>query len=236
MPTHFAEIGQEEFDANVQEIWAALGVDAAGPLPTGLVPGPGPWAAESRPRPSGEAVIVRAYMPEATPAAIAVGMPGGISYCFDAGACRLLYAWKGGFLDLEETLWKKLGADRLTPTAQIQGKRFFQSMRFPFQVGASDRQPQIRFGGYRWKEGSPEFHYQVGGASVHEHILPTKEAAGFRWRFRIERVHTPMQFAVSFKGPVEIVSSSGTAREGSVRIPIEEDAHFEIMVRLKGRR
>ncbi len=236
MPTHFTDIGQEEFDASVQDIWAALGVDATGPLPGGLAPGPDPWAAESRPRPSGEAVIVRAYMPEATPAAIAVGMPAGISYCFDAGSCRLLYAWKGGFLNLEETLRKKLGADRLTPTAQIEGERFFKSTGFPFRLGSSDRQPQIRFGGYRWKEGSPEFRYQVGGARVYEHILPIKEAAGFRWRFRIERVDTPLRFAVNIEGPVEILSSSGTAQQGSVRVPIEKDARFEIMVRIKGGR
>ena len=234
MPTHFTDVGQEEFDANVQKIWAALGVDAAGPLPKGLDPGPDPWAAESRPRPSEEAVLVRAYMPEATPAAIAVGMPGGTSYCFDAGSCRLLYAWTGGFLDLEETLQKKVGADGFTPTARIEGRRFFQSTRFPFQVGGSDRPSRIRFRGYRWKDGSPEFHYQVGGTRVYEQILPMKEAAGFRWRFRIERVDTPLRFAVNVVGPVEVVSSSGTARQGNVRISIEEDAHFEIKVRIKG--
>ena len=124
--------------------------------------------------------------------------------------------------------------DGFTPAAKIEGMRFFQSTRFPFQVAASDRQPQIRFRGYQWKDGSPEFHYRVGGARVYEHILPIKGAAGFRWRFRIERVDTPLRFAVNIKGPVEIVSSSGTAQQGSVRIPIEEDARFEIMVRIKG--
>ncbi len=236
MPAHFTDIEQEEFDASTQDIWAALGVDAAGPLPGGLAPGPDPWAAESRPRPSRRSVLVRAYMPEATPAAIAVGMPGGISYCFDAGSCRLLYAWKDGFLDLEETLQKKIGADGFTPTAQIEGRRFFQSTRFPFMAGSSDRQLRIRFRGYQWKDGSPEFHYQVGGASVYERVLPIKEAAGFRWRFRIERVDTPLRFAANLEGPVEIVSSSGIAQQGSVHIPIEADVRFEIMVRIKGER
>ena len=236
MPTHFTDLEPEGFESSVQDIWAALGVDVTGPQPRGLAPGPDPWTAESRPRPSNRSVIVRSYMPEATPAAIAVGMPGGTSYCFDAGLCRLLYAWTGGFLDLEKTLRKKLGADGFTPTAQIEGRRFFQSTRFPFRVGASDRQPQIRFGGYRWKDGSPEFHYQVGGAEVYEHVLPLKGAAGFRWRFRIERVDTPLRFVANLEGPVEIVSSSGTVQQGSVHIPVEEDTRFEIMVRITGGR
>ena len=237
MPTHFADIEPKEFDASTQDIWAALGVDAVGPLPSGVAPGPDPWVAESRPRPSSRSVIVRSYMPEATPAAIAVGMPGGISYCFDAGLCRLLYAWQGGFLNLEGTLQKKVGADGYTPTAQIEGTRFFRSTRFPFQASSPDRQPQIRFRGYQWKDGSPEFHYQVGGARVYEHILPIKEeAAGFRWRFRIERVDTPLWFVANIEGPVEIVSSSGMDQQGSVRIPIEEDVRFEIMVRIRGER
>ena len=47
-------------------------------------------------------VISRTFLPDCSPAAIAVGLPGGLSYCFDAGLCRLRYAWKGGFIDNNE--------------------------------------------------------------------------------------------------------------------------------------
>src|SRR5687767_5561030 len=43
--------------------------------------------------------VLRIFMPDASPAAIAVALPGDLSFCFDASECRLRYVWKGGFID-----------------------------------------------------------------------------------------------------------------------------------------
>ena len=40
-------------------------------------------------------LMYRIFMPDASPAAIAVALPHGVSYCWDAGT-RLRYAWIGG--------------------------------------------------------------------------------------------------------------------------------------------
>ncbi|HQS06969.1 MAG TPA: plastocyanin/azurin family copper-binding protein, partial [Daejeonella sp.] len=46
--------------------------------------------------------IYRVFIDGASPAAIAVSLPGDLSYCWDAGTCKLRFAWRGGFLDNSE--------------------------------------------------------------------------------------------------------------------------------------
>ena len=48
-------------------------------------------------------VVYRTYLPDAPSRAIAVGLPGDLSFGFDAQHCRLLYAWKGGFIDVSKS-------------------------------------------------------------------------------------------------------------------------------------
>lgn len=230
MPEHFTDIAPEEREVSIQRIWGALGVGEAGHFLPGLDPPPDPWTGESRPVPSDGPVVVRTVMPEATPAAIAVGLPGGLSYCFDAGSHRLLYAWRGGFLDLEATLHRKAGKDGYTLVPQIPGRRVFRSTRFPFRLADSGRLPEARFKGYRMRDEFPEFHYSVGGAEVYERIRPTEAAEGFRWEFRIERVQVPLRFDAGVEGPLRMTANRGTVEQGNVRIPIDGDTRFEILV------
>ena len=43
--------------------------------------------------------VQRMVLPNSGPAAIGVALPGAQNICFDAGACRLRYAWSGAFFD-----------------------------------------------------------------------------------------------------------------------------------------
>ncbi|MGY8644435.1 MAG: plastocyanin/azurin family copper-binding protein [Verrucomicrobiales bacterium] len=43
--------------------------------------------------------FIRCIRPDAGPAAIAVALPEELNVCWDAGNCRLRYAWSGGFID-----------------------------------------------------------------------------------------------------------------------------------------
>ena len=233
MPTHFSDIDPDQVEVSLRDVWAGLGTDVDGPVPRGLEPRTDPWPAEARPRPSKTVLVIRGFLPEATPAAIAVGTAEGISYCFDAGSSRLLYAWQGGFLDLEEILHKKVGADRVSLTAQIVGKRFFRSKTFPFRTVSSQEQPQVQFVGYRYREGLPEFQYKVGEVRIRESIYPEKDGSGFRWCFQIQGVRNPLQFETDVEGPVTIRSSLGTVQQKSIRIPISQDVRFEIGIGIR---
>src|SRR6476469_11229911 len=48
--------------------------------------------------------LYHVFIEGASPAAIAVHLPNDLSYCWDAGTCRLSFACKGDFLDMSP-LW-----------------------------------------------------------------------------------------------------------------------------------
>ncbi|MCD8535592.1 MAG: hypothetical protein LR011_12735 [Verrucomicrobia bacterium] len=77
--------------------------------------------------------IQRIFMPDAGPAAIAVALPGDLSYCWDAGACQLRYVWKGQFID-PWPVWKGNG----NALASLQG-----GCHFPpgYPIGPNLAQP-----------------------------------------------------------------------------------------------
>src|SRR5215217_8005111 len=48
-----------------------------------------------------EVLIERMFMPlDASPSSFAIGLPGGVNFCFDPVRGGVSYAWKGGFVDL----------------------------------------------------------------------------------------------------------------------------------------
>jgi cytochrome c2 len=202
MPNYFSAMESGRADRTIASLWAAMALGAKMPLPAGLGKVEASIDAEARPVPDKEPIVVRWDMPEATPAAIAVGLPGGLSYCFDAGESRLRYAWSGGFVDLTETLTRKTDRNRLTPTAAIVGEVFFRSVAFPFRVGAADRIPQRRFRGYRIAGGLIEFRYDVDGIGVIEQISPVPDGRGIERQFTIARVETAMWFLDPESHPV----------------------------------
>jgi hypothetical protein len=187
-------------DRVIGSLWAAMSLGERLPLPAGLENVEVTEDREARPVPDRRPIVIRWDMPEATPAAIAVGLPGKLSYCFDAGEARLRYAWSGGFLDLSETLRKKTDANRLTPTAKIVGNVFYRSAAFPLRVGDPDRIPQRRYRGYRLVDAYPEFRYEVDGIEVRERIVPAAGGAGLERRFAIPRVDRPMWFVDNASG------------------------------------
>lgn len=133
-------------------------------LPTAAPPAAGTPPHDHSALPA-RARVLRMFMPDAGPASIAVQLPGGYSYCWDAGACRFRYAWRGGEIlaPAERGTAKLLGAEIL-----CRGES-----DFPFRTG--DR-PQtapraIDFHGYTLDaSGVPEFEYTVDGVKIRERI------------------------------------------------------------------
>ena len=171
MPNYFGGMAAERAGPRIHSLWAAMELGAKAPVPDGFRVSDLEVSSEAKPIVGKEAVIVRWDMPEATPAAIAVGLPGGLSYCFDAGQSKLLYAWRGGFVDMTGTLLRKTDAKKLTPTAALIGSIFWRA----------DKEAGLRkFKGYRLVNGVPEFRYFVDGVEVREMLTP--EGAGIRRR------------------------------------------------------
>ena len=128
-------------------------------------PGTGDSHAGHRAAAHGRATVQRMFMPDAGPASIAVQLPNGYSYCWDAGACRFRYAWRGG--------------EPLAPvergTAKLADADIFHrgESGFPLRVGPDPSSPprSIAFKGYVLDAtGVPEFEYTVDGVAVRERL------------------------------------------------------------------
>jgi hypothetical protein len=160
-------------------------------------------------------VLLRTFMPDAGPRAVAVGFPGGVSVAFDAHACRLAYAWSGDFLDASP-VW----ADRGGSPAKVLGARFWSApagcpVATTTSAGAPDfdgrtRDPayggavpegkdykgpvRLQFDGYTADgKGVPAFHYHLGPGGqdrveVSERIEPLNSpvGVGVLRRFRLD--------------------------------------------------
>ena len=88
---------------------------------------------------------------------IAVGLPGGMNFIFDAESCQLTAAWKGKFLDARKD-WDGRGGNG----ARIMGDLFYtnkdhKTIYFPIKGGGK---PVFR--GYRMYKGNPVFICYVG--------------------------------------------------------------------------
>jgi plastocyanin len=150
-------------------------------------------------------VVSRTFLPDCGPAAVAVGMPGGQSYCFDAGACRLRYAWKGGFVDNTEQ-WAGKG----DIWARVVGRIYYRAPATPWlRVGAQDHVPEPRWRGYRLVHGYPQFLYTVDGTEVRELIRPRPGGGGLEISYEIPSAPGPVYFVVDRDGGASVASSAG---------------------------
>jgi len=116
-----------------------------------------------------QVVMQRCVTPE-IPRSIAVGMPGGFNYVFDAVQCRLAYVWFGGFLDFRPEATGRGGR----PLPLLGVKRSIGETELPLRIGESDRLPErVQFDGYRRDEatGMPTFLFHVDGVPVEQRVL-----------------------------------------------------------------
>ena len=131
----------------------------------------------------------RLYVEGASPAAIAVHLPGQLSYCWDAARCDLRFMWEGGFVDQTE-LWK----GHKDAKAEVIGNIFYTQSVLP-SISLSDDEAQPRsFKGYRLQDdGYLEFQYQIGQWTVWETLRENPDQRGIIRSFRIPDLTDPLQ-------------------------------------------
>ncbi len=116
--------------------------------------------------PSDPPLWYRTFLRDSGPASIAVALPGGQNYCWDAGQCRLRYAWRGAFLD-PMPHWRGNG----DAFAEVKGTIYYRTSGFPLRFGDAKKAPaEVKFLGYRVVDQLPEFHYRIGSVEVRELI------------------------------------------------------------------
>ena len=179
------------------------------------------WKPDRRP------IMYRIFMPNASPAAIAVGLDSELSYCFDAGTCRLRYAWRGGFVD-PMPVWKENG----NGLAKLQGKTFYTEKGFPFRLGNGE-QPKPEFLGYRLIDRLPEFRYRLGDLEVRE--LIRVQNGNLVRRFRFSGASRSIRFHPEWDGKVVVTTAPHAWRKGGINIDTGNELTVRISMRENGR-
>ena len=174
-------------------------------------------------------VVYRAYMDNASAAAIAVNLPHNISYCWDAATCELRYAWTGDFVD-NSGLWK----GKPNSVAKVLGVKFFEiKMRHPLRVGVSEAAPVVEFLGYRLIERHPEFHYTINGVEVFELIHANEDGTALIRTFRIPDAKQPVWFIAHSSDGADYRSSKGKWQDNRLKISREDARTFTITMNKK---
>ncbi|MBD0256534.1 MAG: hypothetical protein ICV83_12520 [Cytophagales bacterium] len=172
-------------------------------------------------------VVYRTFMPDAGPAAIVVMLPNEQSYCWDAGTCRLRYAWRG-YVDNAEH-WHGNGK-RLSKSV---GDVYFRDQAgFPFHLGSPNRQPAaVQFKGYQVVDRYPHFRYLVDGVEVVEVIRAAETGNGLIREFRVGPVSGDVYFSVHPQDGMEYVPSASAFEGSTLHLTPEQARHFTILMK-----
>ncbi|MDB4419173.1 plastocyanin/azurin family copper-binding protein [bacterium] len=174
-------------------------------------------AQKTTPRPT----VKRFFLQKSGPAAIAVALENDLNYCWDAGNCRLRYAWSGEFFDLGNNS-RSNGNRQLKP----QGKEFWngQGDEVTYTIKTADSSLKPDFKGYRLLKGHPEFKYKFGNLSVTEFL--TASSTALLHEIKITNAKVPVK--IYAKG--NITSNVGT-REGHYFVVSAKDAsHIQLTI------
>jgi hypothetical protein len=127
--------------------------------------------------------VQRIFMPDCGPAAIAVALKGNQNFCWDAGECRLRYAWQGSFIDAGE-YWAGKGGQLAKVPAPVWWRAGTEGLAL--RVGSPrGAKPTTKFLGYALNQDGPEFHYRIGAVEIFEQILPAKQRPGLTIHYRV---------------------------------------------------
>ncbi len=173
--------------------------------------------------------MYRIFLSDASPAAIAVHLPYQISYCWDAGTCRLRYAWQGGFLDNTD-IWK----GHHDSYGEIMGTVFYRDRTdFPLHVDKPGNIPAVKFKGYRLIKRYPEFHYQINGMEVFELMKPKEDGSGLIRTFRIPDANRTIWFIAHPEDGVRYQSSGGNWNNSHLKLYPDDAREFSIIMTKK---
>ena len=157
---------------------------------------------------------------------IAVGLPGGFNYLFDAEKLMIRLGWTGPFLNVSRDRRSRGGGP-----CSILGKEFeVGSSEFPLRVGSVTKVPVVRFGGYS-RLGNPEFKYEVDGVEVSQTATGSPDGQGLTYGFKVNDAPTDLYFLIKPEGMrVSTTAGDWFPNDGFVKIPADESSEFFISV------
>ena len=153
---------------------------------------------------------------------IAVGLPGGVNYLFDAEKLMVRFGWVGGFLNIAPDRKGRGGG-----TCRILGEKFeVGATEFPLRIGNPDKEPEVRFGGYS-RLGNPAFLYEVDGVKVSQTVTGRPGAKALTYGFNVEKASGDV-FLLLKSGGLKVSTTAGkwSAKTGVLKVPQKEATEF----------
>ena len=157
---------------------------------------------------------------------IAVGLPGGVNYLFDAEKLMIRTGWTGGFINVTRDRRGRGGG-----LCAILGEKFEAGAKeSPLRFGSPDKTPQTQFLGYS-RKGNPTFLYEVDGVRIEQTATGHPEKKGLTLGFRAEKAKRDLFYLIDSKGLL-VSSTAGKwhPEKGYVRIPAKEASEFFISI------
>jgi hypothetical protein len=131
-----------------------------------------------------EVQIERGFLPDAGPSSFAIGLPGGVNFCFDPVRGGVSYAWTGDFLDLTPM---RPGTGKFIKAAKPLGPIVYREAGpSPLRRGDPSRAPVVEFTGYTVGADVIEFRYTIDGAQVREEVRARPDGRGLIRRFKFD--------------------------------------------------
>jgi hypothetical protein len=169
-------------------------------------------------------VVSRTFLPDCGPAAVAVGLPGGQCYCFDAGTCHLRYAWRGGFVDNTDQ-WAGKG----DLWSQVVGRIYFRApVDGWLRLGSPGRIPAARWHGYRLVGDFPQFLYTLDGVEVRQLIRSNPKGSGLEISYEIPEAQGSVSFVFDPESGAKVEASTGSWKGPILTLTSVEARHFTI--------
>ena len=160
---------------------------------------------------------------------IAVGLPGGVNYLFDAEKLMVRFGWTGGFLNVAPDRKGRGGG-----TCRILGEKFeVGATEFPLRIGNPDRDPKVRFGGYS-RLGNPAFLYEVDGAKISQTVTGRPGTKALTYGFRVKNPSGDVYLLLKGDGfTVSSTAGKWSAKTGILKVPQKEAEEFFVSLEHK---
>jgi plastocyanin len=160
---------------------------------------------------------------------IAVGLPGGVNYLFDAEKLMIRTGWTGAFINVTRDRRGRGGG-----LCAILGDKFEAGAKeSPLRLGSPNKAPQTKFLGYS-RIGNPTFIYEVDGVRIEQTATGHPAKKGLTYGFRLKKPASDVFYLVD---PKDLLVSSTAGKwhpdKGYVQVPAKEASEFFISIERK---
>jgi len=166
--------------------------------------------------------IQRIFLPDTSPASIAITIDGENSLCWDTLSCRLRYVWSGGFID-GYPYWRSNGG----LVAKIVGDVFYQA---PVDLGAAIDVTSVTqrplYKGYKMRDGLPVFQYTIGPIKVSETI--SNESGVVVIQIKTSGVKDSLKYPLGDLSGCDFSYSKGKLVDGGLLLNANDASEFKI--------